>query len=307
MLGFCQSKIINLEDEKVEIEKRLQPLKNQITDSETLILNEWNKKERFIANRAEAESSIRAFVDENKFKKKDLIFYTLFLAEFSYGYYIFKNIVLPDNNVQNYITSVVVGAMVLLIGVFAKLIPDSQLEIKKYELLKKINSVLAGISMTIFLICLVQMRETSSSFDMTKAIGKVESVNYQELVFNLSLLCTIIFGSAFFNHWHRSFPKKLLKKKHDEGIEMLQWYDSGHFYYKKASADFKTAVEKLEEKVKPQLAILKEQISKYDKSYMKSIKRQALSQFMIGTYTIPMTPEKEMGRSRAELILTSLN
>ena len=134
-----------------------------------------------------------------------------------------------------------------------------------------------------------------------------ERSNYQELVFNLSLLCTIIFGSAFFNHWHKSYPKKLLKKKHDEGFELLQWYESDHFYYKKASTDFKVAIDKLEKQIKPQLSILKEQISKYDQLFMKSIKRQALSQFMIGTYTIPLTPEKEMGRTRAESILTSLN
>lgn len=307
MLGFCQSKIISLEDEKIDIEKRLQPIKNQITDSETLILNEWNKKGKTVSNRAEAEASIRMYLSENNFKKKDLIFYVLFLAEFSYGYYIFKNIVLPDNNIQNYITSVVVGAMVLLIGIFAKLIPDSQTDIKKYELFKKINSVLSGVSMVAFLICLVQMRETTNTFDMTKSVGKIETFNYQELVFNLSLLCTIIFGSAFFNHWHRSYPKKLLKKKHDEGMELLQWYESDHFYYKKATSDFKEAFEKLEKQIKPQLSILKEQISKYDQTFMKSIKRQALSQFMIGTYTIPMTSEKEVGRNRAESILTSLN
>ena len=235
MLGFCQSKIISLEEERLEVERRLQPIKNQITDSETLILNEWRKKEKTISNRAEAEASINMFLEEGRFKKKDLIFYALFLAEFSYGYYIFKNIVLPDNNIQNYITSVVVGAMVLLIGIFAKLIPDSQTDIKKYEFYKKINSVLAGISMLTFLICLVQMRETTNTFDMTKTIGKIENANYQELVFNLSLLCTIIFGSAFFNHWHRSYPKKLLKKKHDDGMELLQWYESDHFYYKKST------------------------------------------------------------------------
>ena len=159
MLGFCQSKITTLEEEKLDVEKRLQPIKNQITDSETIILNEWSKKEKTVSNRAEADASIRMYLDENKFKKVNLIFYVLFLAEFSYGYYIFKNIVLPDNNVQNYITSIVVGAMVLLIGIFAKLIPDSQTDIKKYELLKKINSILAGISMVSFLICLVQMRD----------------------------------------------------------------------------------------------------------------------------------------------------
>lgn len=307
MLGFCQSKIITSEEEKLELEKRLQPLKNQIKDSETLIVNEWNKKERVVSNRAEGEASIRTFKEENKFKFKNLIFYALFVAEFSYGYYIFKNIVLPDNNIQNYITSIVVGAMVLLIGVFAKLVPDSQTDIKKYEFYKKINTILATLAMVVFIICLVQMRETTSTFDMTKAVGKVEKFNYQELFFNLSLLCTIIFGSAFFTHWHRCFPKRLLKKKHDEGKELLQWYESDHFYYKKATAEYVETHEKIEKDLKPKLSILKEQIAKYDQSFLKSIKRQALSQFMIGTYTIPLTAEKELGRNKAELLLTSLN
>ncbi|NOS93406.1 MAG: hypothetical protein HOP30_15915 [Cyclobacteriaceae bacterium] len=307
MVGLCQSKIITLDGDKIELEKRLQPIMNQVKDSETLIVNDWNKKERVISNRAEGEAAIRIYNEENKFKFKNLIFYALFFAEFCYGYYIFKNIVLPDNNFQNYVTSVVVGAMVLLIGVFAKLLPDSQTDIKKFELYKKINTALAAISMVVFIVCLVQMRETTTSFDMSNATAKVEKNNYQELAFNLSLLCTIIFGSAFFTHWHRCFPKRLLKKKHDEGKELQHWYEGDHYYYKQASIEYTVTQNKVEKELKPQLSILKEQIAKYDPSFIKSIKRQALSQFMIGTYTNPLTEEKAQARSKSETLLMSLN
>lgn len=307
MIGVCQSKIINLDEERLRLERRLQPLQNQINDSETLIKMEWNQKPRVIANRAEGEAAKSVYESENKFRFSSLIFYVLFLAEFSYGYYIFKNIVLPDNTIQNYITSVVVGAMVLLIGIFAKLLPDSQIDIKRYELFKRINTVLAGISMTVFILCLVQMRETTNSFDMTKTVGKVENLNTQELFFNLSLLCTIIFGSSFFAHWHRHTPKKLLKKRFEEANELQRWYESDHFYYKSASIELYESLERIEKNLKPQLAILKEQISKFDPNYLKSLKRKALCNFIEGAHTIPLTEAKDLGRARAEQILKELN
>lgn len=307
MLSFCQSKIITLDSEKIDLEKRLQPLKNKIKDAETLIINDWNKSERVITNRAEGEAAIRVFEEEKKFKFKDLISYVLFIAEFAYGYHIFKTIVLPDNTFANYVTSIVVGAMVLLIGIFAKTVPDSQIEIKKYEMYKKINMVMAAISMVVFIICLVQMRESTSSFDMSNSNTKVESFNWQELAFNLSLLCTIIFGSAFFAHWHKCFPKKLLKKKHDQGKELQEWYNSNHYIYKQACTEYAETSNKIENDIKPKLSVLKEQIAKYDLPFLKSIKRQALSQYMIGTYTLPLSDDKNIARNKAESLLTTLN
>jgi hypothetical protein len=307
MLGHIQSKIIGLEEERINLDKNLQPLKNTIHDSENKIISEWNLKERTVTTRSEAEAGIRNFQAESKFKLKEIFFYMLFLAEFSYGYYIFKNIVLPDNTFQNYVTSIVVGAMVLLIGIFTKLIPDSQTDVKRYDFYKKIITGLAIISMSVFLLCLVQMREATDSFDLTKATAKVSNVNYQELVFNLCLLCTIIFGSAFFNHWSRVYPKKLLKKRHDEGVELLHWYESEQFSYRSASNKFNDTTERLEIKIKPNLQFLKEQVAKYDQNYLKALKRQALSYFVMGTQTMPVTDSKEKARVKAESILSILN
>ena len=80
MLGHIQSKIIGLEDERINLDKNLQPLKNTIHESENKIITEWNSKERTVTTRAEAEAGIRNFQAESKFKLKEIFFYMLFLC-----------------------------------------------------------------------------------------------------------------------------------------------------------------------------------------------------------------------------------
>lgn len=195
--------------------------------------------------------------------------------------------------------------MVLVIGIFVKYLSNSFFQLKHYELSKKIITVLACISMFTFLICLVQMRETTENFDLTKATEKVSSLNWQELIFNLSLLCAIIFGGAFFAHWHKTLPNKYLKKMHDEGIELDNWYESDDFEFKRACFEYDNSKEKLETVLKPAISNVKEVLSRYNEGHLTILIRQALTHFIMGSSRIPLTAEKEQGRIKAEeLILT---
>lgn len=302
---FLRSKKESYEQEILILERELPSKERSLKEIDKLIMSDWFQKGRSILGRAEAENALIEWEKENKFKKVDLLFYALFFAEFAYGAHIYKTFIAPDDTVQNWISAIVVGAMTLLIGFFVKYLPDAQVDLKKYNLIKNVSNTIAIVSMVTFIILLVKMREVNPTLDLnlnTDAPKNIEE-NLSEFLFNLSLLCTIIFGNSFFAHWNKTSPKKLIKLKKEEANELLNAYASDHYGFLKTQNEINSAISRRDNVLRPAVNDLTQKLVVLSQQRLFQQARKGFTKFIDGAREGTATQIKLDNIAKAELML----
>lgn len=142
-------------------------------------------------------------------RKSDIIVWVLLALEGIYGYWLFKEI-LGDESFANTIMSALVGGMVIFISWLLTKIP----EIFEDNYFKYIYGILSALFAAVFVYFLAQERGASVdavvSFDnMREGLAIKDTSSF---LFALSLLCTLLFGTALFSVLSRE-PRRLYEAK----------------------------------------------------------------------------------------------
>jgi len=277
------------------------------------ILRKWNEKPRLVTSRSEAETSIKNFKSEQERKTDFWSFLTiaLFAFEFCFGYWIFKSFVLPDPGLGNQITSVMVGGMVLAVGFFLKILPDSTESLEKYQKWKLFLTVASGTSAVVFIVLLAYMRQvigTESLPDLATGelvvSGSTISERIVDFAFQMSLLLTLIFCAGFFSHWKKKYPRALLKARHDEGMDLRSWYENDAYKFGQKETSLKELADEIEA-MKAAKSSLREKLKYLSSGKIANIMREACIAFYEGANSPPLTEAKRRAAANARTFLDS--
>ena len=185
-------------------------IKPRIIEHQAKLVESKSEFAVFISEKAPSYSvkSIEEARSVLSLKFADVFVWAMMLGEALFGYWIFKEKVLPDDTWQNYLTSAVVGGMVCFIGLVLKKIPALF-----PDFIKQIYCIVTLIFSAVFVSSLVIARDSTMNTSEIANAVQTGSDNF-ELMFNVGLLGTLLFGGALISILTRD-PNK---EKHSKEI-----------------------------------------------------------------------------------------
>lgn len=216
--------------------------------------------------------------------------------------------VLPDPGWGNELTSVLIGAMTAVIGFFVKHLPDSTLNIDKYSRSKRLLGVASAMSAVTFVVLLAALRQTSETLLPDASANDVATSapsRVQDFAFQLSILSTLIFASAFFAHWKKKLPKALLIAKNREAKDLHAWYDSDEYQHTKLANDIRGLEERIFN-VKAQRKLLRDKFKSCSQKRLHTVMQQSCLAFIEGALTLPHTEAKKQAAQNGRKYLDTI-
>lgn len=303
----AEAKAATHEVERTEAE--LLALDRDLHMTEKKLVDKWNQKPRSITSLAEAQVAINDFAVHGirSFSLKAFIV-LLFFGEFLLSYFLFRKFVFVDDGPTDQLICGLIGMITVLVGFFVKELPDNTRDPFIYDRRKKIIAIAAGISSAAFILCVVSLREF-----IPTVVSSISDVSAQPegsktiwVVFNLSLLATLIFVSSFLGHVGVRFPRAYLKARNDEGHELLGWYSSDEFKYPSKMLAMREAQES-RDVLQNRLAILRQKAERYSSRRLPNEQKRAVLEFLRGAQTPPFTQGKQRAAENAKRVLETLN
>jgi hypothetical protein len=300
----CRNGELERMDEKILVDSR------DLDATEQRLIQDWNRTPRTIKSLAEAQVAIAKY-DEHQnrpFGWRDVLTLALFFAEFLLSYFLFRKFVFEDDGWTNDLICGLIGGVTVFVAYFAKNLPDNTRDPEKYDFRKKVIALLAAVSATLFILCVVVLREfiPAAVTSITEDVVQTGGSKTIWIVFNLSLLSSLIFIAAFLSHLGIRFPRAYLKARYDEGRELLGWYSSDqykHVQKKEALKDLQESREALYAR----FLVLKQKAEHFSPRRMPNELRRSCLEFLRGAQTPPLTNSKRRGADKARQWLDSVS
>ena len=211
-----EATVAQIEKRDAEIRSEIPSLRDRLRMLEQETLQSWNSEPRMVTNITKAREVLSLREERRKDKLQKIwsaVVWILLLGEFAYGYQVAKTSIFVDDNFISTVQSVVVGSIVLLAAYFCKHVPSHSLNQSFFKYCRTAFTGLAAASLLAFLIVFAYDRQDNEA-------------SSSELLFQVTLIFSIMFTAAAIDLWRNSESRKLILSREEESQTLLELFES---------------------------------------------------------------------------------